>query len=560
MGTGPRLVPKVRRRLRLLVHGPPPPPPPPPVVHTDGMVEHLGARWITGWVAVHVDEPAVRVSLRVNNVEVTATWATSDPGKRNDWGEVRGFAIHVRDVWRYIGRRDRVTIRVNGRPLPIFEQGMFMRPRNNGEFSFAELREELAAGKVFSQIGVLQLSKTLDLAWQAQVMSLYARVRALVAQVHGWEVFFVYGTLLGAVREGGVIGHDVDFDAAFISPHADPVDAAMELRNVAFTLIDAGLDVECYSTALHIRDLSDPDARMDLFHLYFEEGGRLRFPFGVAGTTEFRVEDWAGTEEIDFIGARGLIPMNAEVLTEHIYGAGWRQPSPGFDWPRERTDQALEAFLPPETVQEVYWANFYAHTSYPTGSSFATAIDARPDTPPTVIDIGCGDGRDSFTFARSGRRVTGLDRSHIAIRHASDTATTLALSDRARFRTCDVADPADLHTALSDAMAFGAGTPVLFYLRFFLHSITEEVQTTLLNGIAATARPGDMIAAEFRSEPDEDRPKTHLKHYRRYQNGSALADTLHDEYGFTVLDQIESTGLARYGDEDPVIYRIIARR
>ena len=33
------------------------------------------------------------------------------------------------------------------------------------------------------------------------------------------------------------------------------------------------------------------------------------------------------------------------------------------------------------------------------------------------------------------------------------------------------------------------------------------------------ARPGDHLAAEFRSEGDAQSPKVHGKHYRRFQNG-----------------------------------------
>jgi hypothetical protein len=523
------------------------------------MVELLGARWITGWVAVPLDTPPVRVSLRLNNFEVTATWATSDVANRNAWGEVRGFTFHIRDIWRYAKKKDRLTVRVNDRPLPIYEQGMFMQPNKNGEQSLSALKTELEAGNVFSHLGQLQLSKKLDTVWQAQVMSLYDQVRTIVSEVHGREAFFIYGTLLGAVREGGVIGHDVDFDAAFISAQTDGRGAARELRQIAFTLIDAGMNVRCMPEALHIHDRVDPDVRIDLFHLYFDADGKLQFPYGVAGAGDYPVEQWQGTEEIDFAGGRGLMPVDPEPLVEHIYGVAWREPNPGFDWSRDRTAQALDGVLLADWVEEVYWANFYAHTEYNSGSSFCELVDARPGTPSTVIDIGCGDGRDSCWFGKSGRRVMGLDRSHIGVRHAAKKAESLGLGDRVEFRACDVGHAADLRAALTDAISYAAGAPVLFYLRFFLHAVPEDVQETLLSVITECARPGDIFAAEFRSEADQELAKTHTKHYRRFQGGPAFGVALHDRYGFAVLDEVEGTGLAVYGDEDPVIYRVIAR-
>jgi SAM-dependent methyltransferase len=524
------------------------------------MVERFGSRWITGWVAVPTDAPPVRISLRVNKFEVATTWATAGSTDRNNWGDVRDFGFRIRDIWSYVRKTDRLSVRANGKPLPIYHRGMYVQPSYKGQQSLRELKAEFALGKVFAQNGRLQLSKTLDTVWQAQVMALYDQVRTILAEAHGLDAFFIYGTLLGAVREGAVIGHDTDFDAAFISSQTDPRSAAREMQQVAFTLIDAGMDVECLMSALHIHDRVDPAVRIDLFHLFFDGDGKLQFPFGIAGHSTYSVDQWKGTEEIAFAGARGLVPVDAEPLVEYIYGAGWREPKPGFDWVRDRVEQAIDGFLPPEWVEEVYWANFYAHTEYTSGSSFCELVDGRLEVPQTVVDIGCGDGRDSCWFAKSGRHVMGLDRSHIGIRHAAAKATSLGLADLVEFRACDVSDGAALRAALADARTVAAGGPLLFYLRFFLHSVPEEVQETLLAVITECASPGDMFAAEFRSEADEELPKTFMKHYRRFQSGRAFGVALHERYGFEILDEVEGTGLAVYGDEDPVIYRVIAVR
>ena len=108
-------------------------------------------------------------------------------------------------------------------------------------------------------------------------------------------------------------------------------------------------------------------------------------------------------------------------------------------------------------------------------------------------------------------------------------------------------------------IASSAGEPVLFYLRFFLHSIPEGLQDSLLEVIGNCARPGDTLAAEFRTEEDESASKVHGQHYRRFQNGPAFGDQLRDR-GFAVLHEEEGTGLSPYKGEDPVLYRVIARR
>ena len=102
---------------------------------------------------------------------------------------------------------------------------------------------------------------------------------------YGYDAFFVYGTLLGAIREGTYIGHDVDFDAAYVSASPPAPRVSQELVQIALTLIEHGLAVTCLPTHLHISDPDEPDLHIDLFHTYFDDRRVLSFPFGVAGTS-----------------------------------------------------------------------------------------------------------------------------------------------------------------------------------------------------------------------------------------------------------------------------------
>lgn len=436
---------------------------------------------------------------------------------------------------------------------------MFLQPARNGKESLKDLREKLGQGYLFSQYGRLQLSKQLDEAWQRRVIKLYEQTQAIVRDSFGYDVFFIYGTLLGAVREGGYIGHDVDFDAAYISRQSTGPEAAQELQEIALTLIEHGMDVQCMSSALHIHDPEDPEARIDLFHTYFDGRGTLAFPFGIAGTTTVNREDWQGTRQVEFPGGQGLVPVNAEQIVEHLYGADWRRPKPGFNWNLDRTGSAKEGLLSTEQRAEVYWANFYAHMEYTEGSTFFEFVNARPDTPRSIVDIGCGDGRDSCAFGAVDHTVLGLDQSQVGVEHARKHAAAAKLDGKVSFEVCDVGDAVALGTLLSHRMS-QSDEPVMFYLRFFLHSISEEVQETLMRVIDAHARQGDFVAAEFRTDKDEKRTKVHGKHYRRFQNGAAFGARLTGHYGFGLLHEAESAGLSPYQGEDPVLYRVVARR
>ena len=62
-----------------------------------------------------------------------------------------------------------------------------------------------------------------------------------------------------------------------------------------------------------------------------------------------------------------------------------------------------------------YWSRFYAslHTTVP--SPFAASVAMELTERNEVIDIGCGNGRDSMFFAGLGHRVLGLDLAGTAI-------------------------------------------------------------------------------------------------------------------------------------------------
>ena len=73
---------------------------------------------------------------------------------------------------------------------------------------------------------------------------------------------------------------------------------------------------------------------------------------------------------------------------------------------------------------------------------------------PSVLDVGCGSGRNSVVFVRSGaRRVVGIDFSDQMLKLARERARQHGVEDRCEFKeadflTCRLAEPYDASAAL----------------------------------------------------------------------------------------------------------------
>jgi len=539
-----RLGGRVARTLRIR--------PPAPVVRT-GVVEEFTRSLVSGWVAAAPGTTSVAVTLTVNGLEVARTQATATTKRRHASGAVLQFRFVLKDLWHYVGPKDRIAVRAGGQQLPIAGHGTHLVPAKRGAKSPEELRAALEAGSVFSRMGRLQQDLRLNTAWLARATALADEVRGVIAERFGYEVFYAYGSLLGAVREQGPIGHDDDLDLGYLSARRAGPEVGAELHDIALALIEAGYQVEPFRPLLHIyTDLPDGRRqRVDLFPHHFDGAGLLQVSWGMAGDTHVRLDQWRGVHEVPFGTERAPVPVAAEEVLAQLYGASWREPQPGFSWYHDRTEKPDDLAMSWADCDEVYWADYYRRSEMLEPSPFCRDLIARPDGPELVFDLGCGDGRDSLAFAEAGRRVIGVDRSAAALHRARGFAGDRAVS----FVQCDLLDT----DALAAGLERAEDEPALIYLRFVLHGYLSARLEELFDSVDAISRPGDLLALEFRDVSDSELPKVHASAHREFVDGAALADRLGAEWGWTVLEHDCSTGRSPYRSEDPALYRIMAR-
>lgn len=203
-----------------------------------------------------------------------------------------------------------------------------------------------------------------------------------------------------------------------------------------------------------------------------------------------------------------------------------------------------------------YWNSYYSggnkKPSLPSQFAAFIAGEIRNEQIGTIIDIGCGNGRDAIFFARHGFPVLGLDASEEAITFCKTQAKEL----NASFLVSDINDqslPTQLEQIIpSDNLPF-------LYSRFFLHAIDEDAEKSFIQLAAKICPKNARFALEFRTTRDRQQPKETDAHYRRYIEpldfvANAIAS------GFSLEYFVEGFGFAKFGADDAYVARVILRK
>ncbi|OBK05689.1 cyclopropane-fatty-acyl-phospholipid synthase family protein [Mycobacterium sp. 1245852.3] len=153
-----------------------------------------------------------------------------------------------------------------------------------------------------------------------------------------------------------------------------------------------------------------------------------------------------------------------------------------------------ERHAPPSRDQIDYFDDVYAGQP-PTGAPIAGAgwDCGRPQ--PTVVDlhaagairgdvldIGCGTGENALYLAGLGYRVTGLDASAAAIRHAGFKAAARGLAERVHFAVADARELSGFHGWFDTVIDSG-----------LLHVFSDDDRRRYIAALGAVCRPGARV-------------------------------------------------------------------
>ena len=199
-----------------------------------------------------------------------------------------------------------------------------------------------------------------------------------------------------------------------------------------------------------------------------------------------------------------------------------------------------------------YWDEYYKKDAAPSfPSPFAGYVANKLRTKQNILEIGCGNGRDSKFFSSKGHHVTGLDRSGKAI----ELCKSLYSNEPIEFFFGEVTDITKINKKKYD----------LIYSRFVVHAMSMDEELEMLKTSYQLLNKNGQFFIECRSINDPlsntGEILSHTEriegHYRRFIILEELKQRL-IKVGFEIIEAIESNGLANLAEEDPVVIRVEA--
>ena len=209
-------------------------------------------------------------------------------------------------------------------------------------------------------------------------------------------------------------------------------------------------------------------------------------------------------------------------------------------------------------MDKKYWEAFYQIQNEDLKPSLFAKTVRETYVKPTqsLIELGCGNGRDAVFFANEGVIVTAIDQCENEIEFLKMRYQHLA---NCIFHSNDFSSLNDFETPFD-----------IVYSRFTLHSVSEAEEQRTLQWAYKNLRAGGRLCIEVRGQKNEiykfgEKVKgeadayIYNNHYRRFLNFNELCNLL-VSLGFSLDFAIEEKGFAPFAGQNETFIRIIAKK
>lgn len=188
------------------------------------------------------------------------------------------------------------------------------------------LFSRLDAGSYISKKGSLVSPKRSPASQQKRLLAAYSVLRDEFERRFDRPLFLLFGTLLGKIRNGGLLPGDDDFDVGYVTYASTPEEVKQEALGFIKALAQAGYILR-----------TNPNGRLfqaqvnglwiDIFPVWQSKG---RIWIHNSTSYEGTLDDFLPLRTDQLGGTAVWVPRNPEAFLEGNYGTGWRVPDPGF--------------------------------------------------------------------------------------------------------------------------------------------------------------------------------------------------------------------------------------
>ena len=212
--------------------------------------------------------------------------------------------------------------------------------------------EELRQGGTITKKGHLSAVGSVGKSSPVDLIDAYSRLRQIFAEVLGADLFLLYGSLLGVVRDQRLIAGDSDIDAGYLLSARGPEEAKAQAMESTKRLLEAGIDIGANYRGQLMTATVD-GVPIDVYPVWFQDGSAWAYNAFPAEANHF-----LPVTEREVHGGTVALPSDAETLAGRIYGEGWRTPDPNFRHHRSADEYQVlrRSFLTPaECVDLLRW-------------------------------------------------------------------------------------------------------------------------------------------------------------------------------------------------------------
>ncbi len=250
------------------------------------------------------------------------------------------------------------------------------------------------------------------------------------------------------------------------------------------------------------------------------------------------------------------IPQGYDEILQTKYGAYMTPPADGF---RRTHGYSKSAYLIKNDNyydrDTLYWNKFYQDVSgLNEPSLFAQMCIKYMNPGESIVELGCGNGRDSIYFYNQKLDVTAIDASWTAINSFE------------MYRDHD-----HMNCVCADFVSWMERCKETFnhcYSRFTLHAINEAQEDILLHKVHDALKKKGFFYIEARSTEDElyglgqcvgRNAFRYNGHFRRFIDMDELKDKLL-KMGFEIVYSAKERGFAPLGNSNPPMIRMISMK